>query len=199
MSNGSIWAIDRTLSGTTTPGQSGPGSDGNQEVLCILQSSKTGASPSNYLISYLGHSLDGRTINSEYYIALLVLLKEETEKKKNPAQNEEEKNARSPRQCTVSQVDPNDGKTTWIAFRIASAPIQFSRSGPQRLLAVCRPKKNALGKKICLPWRSDIGNWGVFWWQRQIVLQKKKKKKRIELLEKRWNQCITLEGDYVDE
>ena len=24
-------------------------------------------------------------------------------------------------------------------------------------------------------------------------------KKRIELLEKRWNQCITPEGDYVDE
>jgi len=24
-------------------------------------------------------------------------------------------------------------------------------------------------------------------------------KKGIELLEKRWNQCITLEGDYVDE
>ena len=23
-------------------------------------------------------------------------------------------------------------------------------------------------------------------------------KKDIELLEKRWNQCITLEGDYVD-
>ena len=24
-------------------------------------------------------------------------------------------------------------------------------------------------------------------------------KKSIELLEKRWNQCITLEGNYVDE
>ena len=24
-------------------------------------------------------------------------------------------------------------------------------------------------------------------------------KKGTELLEKRWNQCITLEGDYVDE
>ena len=24
-------------------------------------------------------------------------------------------------------------------------------------------------------------------------------KKGIELLEKHWNQCITLEGDYVDE
>ena len=30
-----IWPIDRTLSGATTPGQSGPGSDGNEGVLRI--------------------------------------------------------------------------------------------------------------------------------------------------------------------
>ena len=35
----SIWPIDRTLSGATTLGQSGPGSDGNEGVLCIPQSS----------------------------------------------------------------------------------------------------------------------------------------------------------------
>ena len=35
----SIWPIDRTLSGATTVGQSEPGSDGNEGVLCILQSS----------------------------------------------------------------------------------------------------------------------------------------------------------------
>ena len=35
----SIWTIDRTLSGATTPGQSGPGSDGNEGVLHIPQSS----------------------------------------------------------------------------------------------------------------------------------------------------------------
>ena len=49
---------DRTLSGATTPGQSGPRSDGDKEVLCILQSSCiTEASPSDCLVSYLGHSL----------------------------------------------------------------------------------------------------------------------------------------------
>ena len=31
----SIWLIDWTLSGATTPGQSGPGSDGNEGVLQI--------------------------------------------------------------------------------------------------------------------------------------------------------------------
>ena len=34
----SIWPIDKTLSGSTTTGQSGHGSDGNERVLCIPQS-----------------------------------------------------------------------------------------------------------------------------------------------------------------
>ena len=39
--------IDRTLSGATTPGQGGPGSNGNEGVLHIPQSSDiTGTSPS---------------------------------------------------------------------------------------------------------------------------------------------------------
>ena len=49
----SFGLIDRTLSGATTPGQSGHGSDGNEGVLRIpLSSSITGASPSDCLASY---------------------------------------------------------------------------------------------------------------------------------------------------
>ena len=56
----SIWTIDRTLSGATNPGQSEPGSDGNEWVLRIPQSSGiTGTSASDCLLSYLGHSLVG--------------------------------------------------------------------------------------------------------------------------------------------
>ena len=56
----SIWLIDRTLSGTTTSGHSGPGIDGNKEVLRIFQSSSiTGTSPSDCLVSYPGHLLRG--------------------------------------------------------------------------------------------------------------------------------------------
>ena len=48
MLNSSIQLIDRTLFGATNPGQSGPESDGNEEVLCIPQSySITGAFPSD--------------------------------------------------------------------------------------------------------------------------------------------------------
>ena len=60
VSNSSIWPIDRILSGTTIPGQSGPGSkgNGNEGVLCIsLIFSITGASPSDFFMSYSGHSL----------------------------------------------------------------------------------------------------------------------------------------------
>ena len=54
MSNNSIGLIDRTLSGATTPGKSGAGSDGYEGVLHLLQSFKTGASLSESLMSYLG-------------------------------------------------------------------------------------------------------------------------------------------------
>ena len=67
----SIWPIDRAQSGANTPGQSGPGSDGYEGVLRILQSSNiTGMSPLDCLMSYPGHSL-GRSqssaeVQSEY-------------------------------------------------------------------------------------------------------------------------------------
>ena len=32
----SIWPIDSILSSATTPGPSGPGSNGNERVVCIL-------------------------------------------------------------------------------------------------------------------------------------------------------------------
>ena len=58
MSNSSIWPIDRTLSGATIPGPSGPGSEGNVEVLHISpKSNLTEASPSDCLVSYPGYSL----------------------------------------------------------------------------------------------------------------------------------------------
>ena len=54
----SIGPIDRTLKRATSPGQSGPGSDGNEGVLRIPQSTNiTGTSPSDCLVPYRGNSL----------------------------------------------------------------------------------------------------------------------------------------------
>ena len=54
----SIWPIDKTLSSATTSGQSGPGSNGNEGVLYIPQSSSIiGISLSDCLVPYPEHSL----------------------------------------------------------------------------------------------------------------------------------------------
>ena len=83
-----------------------------------------------------------------------------------------------------------------IARQIASTPTLFSKSCSLRPLAVCRPQKKALGKTIWLQWRSDIFETEAYFEDKDKSFYKKKS---TELLEKHWNQCITLEGDYVDE
>ena len=60
-----IWPLDKTLSGATTLGLSGPGSDGYEEVLHIPQSSKTGASPSDGFTSYPGFLLGESSPSAE--------------------------------------------------------------------------------------------------------------------------------------
>ena len=120
-------------------------------------------------ILFIDYLEKGRTINSKYYIASLVRLKEEIAKKR-PQMKEKvlfhQDNA-------PYQVDRNNCKTTWIAVWISFASTLLSRSGSQWLLAVCRPQKNVSGKEIWLHWRNHIGNWGIFWGQRHIILQKR--------------------------
>ena len=57
MSKSSTFPIDRNLSGGTTLGKSGPGSDVNEGIFHIPQhSSITEASSSDFLVSYAGYS-----------------------------------------------------------------------------------------------------------------------------------------------
>ena len=54
----SIWPINKIPSGATTPSQNGPGSDSNEGILGIPQSSSiTGTLPSDCFVLYPGHSL----------------------------------------------------------------------------------------------------------------------------------------------
>ena len=48
--------IDRTLTSSHTPGQSGPGCNANEWILHIPQSTKNGALPSDGLVSYPEHT-----------------------------------------------------------------------------------------------------------------------------------------------
>ena len=62
----SIWPIEKTQLGATTPGQSGPWSDGNEGVLCIPQSSIIiSALSSGCFVSYPEHSLRGSYPSAE--------------------------------------------------------------------------------------------------------------------------------------
>ena len=106
------------------------------------------------------------------------------------------KSALSLRQYNVSRVDRNDGKTTGIALRIDSAPTLFSRSWP-------RPSDPWLfaDLKIMLLGKRFGSNEEVIS-ETEAYFEAKDKsfnKKGIEWLEKRWNQFISLERDYIDE
>ena len=68
MSNSSIRIIDRTpLTGTSSAGQSGPGSNSNEWVLHIPQSSKAGTLPSDDFVSYSGYLLVGSYPSAEMH------------------------------------------------------------------------------------------------------------------------------------
>ena len=55
VNDSSIVPINITLTGTTTSDQSGPESNGNEGVLYIPQSSRSGALPLDGLVSYAGY------------------------------------------------------------------------------------------------------------------------------------------------
>ena len=57
------------LSCTITPAQSGPGTNSNEWALHIPQSSRTGASLSDGLVLYPGHSLGGSYLFAEMQLA----------------------------------------------------------------------------------------------------------------------------------
>ena len=77
----SIWPIYKPLSGTTTLGQSGPGSDGNERVLSILQSRN--AVGVFYCSSRLGNAIVSFKIVSveNFFKKFWIVLKHETHPK----------------------------------------------------------------------------------------------------------------------
>ena len=99
---------------------------------------------------YFVHRLPWERKN--YYIALLMHLKEEIVKKQ--PQMKKEKGALSTRHCTISQVNHNDGKTTWIALWIAFAPTLFYRSGPPTATSCLQTSKERSKKRDLTPMKN---------------------------------------------
>ena len=67
MSSSCIWPIDWTLSGTTSPSQSGPGSNDNKEVVHIPQS--WSLTVRLFSVIYSGHSLGESYLSIEMKLA----------------------------------------------------------------------------------------------------------------------------------
>ena len=65
MSNDSSWPKSRILSGATTPGQSDPGSNGNEGVFHFPQITKAGTSQWDCLVSYPGYLLGRGHLSAE--------------------------------------------------------------------------------------------------------------------------------------
>ena len=73
-------------------------------------------------------------------------------------------------------------------------PTIFTGSGPQRLPPVCRPQKMLQGKRFYFNEEVNTETNAYF-----EAKDKSFYKKGIEMLEKRWTDCVAFEGDYVDE
>ena len=119
-------------------------------------------------ILFIDYLEKGRTINSEYHMALLVHLKEEITKKM--ATNKEEKSALSPRQCTMSKVDCNDGKNYMNCTSNCFCTHPNLQIWPSATTGCLQTSKEWSRERDLASVRSDIRNWSVFWGQRQIIL-----------------------------
>ena len=106
-------------------------------------------------------------INSKYYIALLVHLKEQITKKQ--PQMKKKKDLFHQDNAPCHKLIATMAKLHELHIKLLPHPLNSPDLAPKWLLAVCRPQKNAPGKEIWLQWRSNIGNRG----QRQIIPQKR--------------------------
>ena len=139
-------------------------------------------------ILFIDYFEKGRTINSEYYIALLVCLGEEITKKQPQMKRKKVLFHQDNVPCH------NDGKTTWIAFfELLLHPPYSPDLAPNNYWVFADLKRMLQRKKYVS--NEVISETGAYF----EAKDKSFYKKVIKLLEKHWNQCITLEGDYVDE
>ena len=95
---------------------------GQQQVKAIQNDQRCKHQQARFWPLYFGIDFleKGRTINSEYYIALLVRLMEEIVKKRPQRKKE---SALSPRQSTMSQVDQTMAKLHELHFELLPHPL----------------------------------------------------------------------------
>ena len=107
--------------------------------------------------SYFVHRLPWERKNHQEWILYSIIGVFEGRNRQKMATDEEGKSALSPKQCTVSQVDCNYSKITWITEAISNCFCTHP------ILQIWTPTTTGClhtskGKEIWILWRSDIGN-----------------------------------------
>ena len=108
--------------------------------------------------------------------------------------NEEEKSALSPRQCTVYKLITTKEKLHKLHFELLPSPPYSPDLASNNHCLFAYLKRMLQGKRF------DSNEEMIS--ETEAYFKAKDKsfyKEGIKLLEKHWNQCITLERDYVDE
>ena len=143
-------------------------------------------------ILFIDYLEKGRTINSEYYMALLVRLKEEIAKKRPQMKKKKVLFHQDNAPCHKSLATM--AKLHELHFELLPHPPYSPDLAPSDYYLFADLKRMLQGKRF--------GSNEEMIAETEAYFEAKDKsfyKKGIEMLEKRWNECVTLEGDYVDE
>ena len=137
----SIWPIDRALSGVTTPGQRGPGSDGTKGKFSITETS-----PSDCLVSYIRTFIAGEVL-SLYRGEVGVFYSPSRLGKKNK---------------TIDDYAEGLTHERWHRLTVYVKKRRRKRNHKQRELPWCintRTKRNTLKKQRKAHYNSQLQQW----------------------------------------
>ena len=123
-------------------------------------------------ILFINYLEKGKTINSEYYIALLVCFGGKKSPKNYHKWRRKKYSFTKKDSALCHELIAIMAKLHKLHFELLLHPPYSPdlTSSHYWLFTDC---KRMFQGKIWLQWRRDIGNWDVFWGQRQIVLQKR--------------------------
>ena len=121
-------------------------------------------------IIYIDYLEKGKTINSEYYIALLERLKTEVAKKRPHLARKKIPFHQDNAPCHKSLKTM--AKLYELGFELLQHPLYFPDLTLSDYCLFAQLKKWLVGRKVLFQ-RGDHRIWDVFWRSRQIILQKR--------------------------
>lgn len=143
-------------------------------------------------IIFIDYLEKGKTINSDYYIALLERLKDEIAKKRPQLKKKKVLFHQDNAPCHTSKVTM--AKLNELHFQLLPHPPYSPDLAPSDFYLFARLKQMLAGKRFRSNEEVTAETEAYF-----EELDKSFYKKGIEMLERRWTDCISLKGNYVDE